>query len=145
MRRLFLILALALSMPACEVIGPALVTTISTLLTELIDASHKVDALDRAAREWFKEYPNEALQADWHSAVDRTRAGIDVGLAAAHGAEELSYADHHSAIEHFVVAWDGLVTLARQIGFLQAGDVLGAGPQRGVALAPPLACSRSLR
>ena len=141
----FALLALGLLCvtPGCEMLGPRIVPVITTLLTEMIDGKNKLEALDGAAQAWFKEYPNEALQYDWKIAVDRVQASIDIALAAAHGVSELSQDNHVAAAARFVSAWLGLATLARQIGILGSGDVLGSGPHRGLALTEPLACQRA--
>jgi hypothetical protein len=120
----------------------SLLPIVQTIITEIMDAERKLDQVDGAAQDWFKKYPNEAMQTQWATAVEVARAGLDVANKTAHGANEVGNVDPVAAFQHFNAAWVKLIELGTKIGIVSPGGEFGAGPNVGIVVQPPLCLSR---
>lgn len=130
-----------LTLTGCPALAKVL-PIVTNIITEILDAERKLDAVDAHAQQWFKSYPNEALEAKWKTSVDHARASLDVALKTAHGAEELSQADHQAAFQQFGAAWTKLYELGISIGIIGKEGAISTGPRAAIIIETPLALSR---
>lgn len=114
---------------------------VQTIITEIMDAERKLERVDGAAQDWFKKYPNEAMQSQWNTAVETAKAGLDVANKTAHGARDVGSVDPVAAFQHFNAAWVKLIELGTKIGIVSPGGEYGAGPNVGIVVEPPLCLS----
>lgn len=142
------ILAIAVAMTfggatsGCQLL-PKILPIVADIITEIIDAQNKVEAIDGVAQAWFKQYPNDAMQKKWAGAMDKAKAAIDVALKATHGVEDAAEQDVAGAMNNFIQAWQTVRELATSIGFMGANGTMNAGPGAGTQLEEPLAVKRS--
>lgn len=149
MKRWTWILAVAVAMTfgvstsGCQLL-PKILPVVADIITEVLDAKQKMQALDAAAQAWFEAYPhNEAIQKKWAGAMDKANAAIDVALKATHGVEDAAEQDVAGAMDNWIAAWQTLRELAASVGFMGANGVMNAGPASGIVLDEPLAVKRS--
>lgn len=132
---------LGVSTSGCQYL-PAVLPVVSDIITEIIDAQKKMEALDAAAQAWFEQYPNDAMKKKWDGAMDKADAAIDVALKATHGVESAAERDVATAMNEWIEAWQTLRELATSIGFMGVNGTMNAGPAAGVVLDEPLALRR---
>ena len=135
------VLSMSYGTTGCAAIAKIL-PIVTDIIAEILDAQRKVDQVDAAAKAWFAKFPNEKMEGDWSTAVERTRASLDIAIKAAHGAEELGEADPVAAFAMFNDAWAKMIELALNIGIVSPGNEYGAGPNQGIVVEPPLCLSR---
>lgn len=118
MKRVALVLALALSISGCATVA----ATLPTVIAAVTDGVMILDAVQRFVDAYFASHPtNPETKSAVQSAIDKARSSLNVALRTAQGAEKLDQAKVDEAFASFKAAYVELLAVVGPLGVL-SGD-----------------------